>query len=119
MLEKIDEDLKAKTCSDIETYFSVALYWDNQGANYPKYIVKLIRRLSNNIVQDYCLIRLLDFYYRKTKPNTPTESLCLDMLTELKLKHEKLPKRLAERVRKSIKEGKQKFINMNRVIPLK
>lgn len=119
ILEKIGQDLKNKKCSDVEAYFSVGLYWDSLGNNYPKYITKLIRRLSNNIVQDYCLIKLLDFYYRKTKPDTQEEIIIINILTELVLKNEKLPKRLTERVRKSIKDGKEKFMNLNKFIPLK
>lgn len=117
ILNKINQDLNNKKCSDIETYFSVGLYWDCQGADYPKYITKLIRRLSNNIVQDYCLFKLLDFYFRKTKSDTREEEVYLDMLTELKLKQERLPKKLAERVRKSLKNGKEKFLNQNKIIP--
>ncbi len=117
MLDKINHDLIDKKCSDVETYFSVGLYWDSQGSDYPKYITKLIRRLSNNIVQDYCLIKLLDFYFRKTKPDTPEERIYLDMLTELKLKHEGLPKKLTERVRITIRQGKEKFLNQNKIIP--
>src|SRR5659263_767040 len=75
MLEKIQKDLKNKNCSDVEAYFSVALYWDSQGVNASKYMSKLIRRLSNNVVQDYCTIKLLDYYYRKTKVNTIEEEL--------------------------------------------
>lgn len=119
ILEKIKQDNQNKTCSDIEAYFSVGLYWDSRGKDYPKYITKLVRRLSNNIVQDYCLIKLLDFYYRKTKPDTEEEIAIINILTELILKNEKLPKRLTERVRKSIKEGKENFLNLNRFIPLK
>lgn len=117
ILEKITQDFRNKKCSDIESYFSVGLYWDIQGADYPKYITKLIRRLSNNIVQDYCLIKLVDDYYRKTKPNTPKEEVYLEMLTELKLKHERLPKKLNERVRKTLKKGKERFLNQNKIIP--
>ena len=117
MLGKINQDLNNKKCSDIETYFSVSLYWDSQGTDHPKYITKLIRRLSNNIVQDYCLIKLLDFYYRKTKPDTREEDIYLDMLTELKLKHENLPKKLTEHIRQSLIKGKEKFLNQNKIIP--
>jgi len=117
MLDKINHDLIDKKCSDIETYFSVGLYWDSQGSDYPKYITKLIRRLSNNVVQDYCLIKLLDSYFRKTKSDTPEERIYLDMLTELKLKHEGLPKKLTERVRITIRQGKEKFLNQNKIIP--
>lgn len=117
ILNKINHDLNNKKCSDIEVFMSVSLYWDSLGTDYPKYISKLIRRLSNNVVQDYVLIKLLDSYYRKTKPNTREEDKYLDMLTELKLKHEKLPKKLTESVRRSIKNAKEKFINQNKLKP--
>ena len=79
MLNKINQDFSNRKCSDVETFMSVGLYWDSQGTDYPKYITKLIRRLSNNIVQDYALIKLLDFYFRKTKPGTREEEKYLDM----------------------------------------
>ena len=43
----------------------------------------------------------------------------IDLLTELILKNEKLPKRLTERIRKSIKEGKERFLSTNKIVPLK
>ena len=118
-LDKIKQDNKNNKCSNIEAYFSVCLYWDSQGDDFQKHITKLIRQLSNNIVQDYFLIRLIDYYYRKTKPDSVEEIIFIDILTELILKNEKLPKRLTDRVRKSVKAGKEKFLNLNKYIPIK
>ncbi len=119
MQAKINNDFNSKTCSNIEAYFSVCLYWDSLGDEYLKYLAKLIKRLSNNVVQDYFLIRLLDHYYRKTKSNSKEEADFIDLLTVLTLKNEKLPKRLTEQVRKRIRQRKDKFIKKNTIIPLK
>lgn len=106
---KIQSDSYNSNCSDVEKYFSVALYWDCQGKDKFKPFKSLIKQLGNNIVQDYCLYKLLDYFYRKTAPNTQTEDECIELLTRLKLKTEKLPQRVKGEIMLSLKESKKKF----------
>jgi predicted MPP superfamily phosphohydrolase len=109
MKDKIQQDNKDKKCSDIEKYFSVGLYWDNQGKDKFKPFKELIRGLSNNIVQDYCTYKLIDYFYRKTAPDSQEEQLCIELLSRLKLKTEKLPQRLKGNIMLDFKERKRKY----------
>lgn len=108
---KIHHDFTNKECSDVEKYFSVALYWDCQGKDKFKSFKELIKQLSNNVVQDYCLCKLLDYFYRRTSPNSQEEEQCVEVLSRLKLKTEKFPQRLKGQIILSLKEGKKKFLN--------
>jgi hypothetical protein len=107
--EKITKDMSDKNCSDIERYFSVGLYWDNNGKEKDKPFKQLISKLSNNIVQDYCLFKLLDYFYRKTSPESDEEKNIIELLSRLKLKHEKLPKRLKGQIMLALKSDKKKY----------
>ncbi len=111
ILEKIKEDQQDKSLSgsDIESFLSVALYSDIQGKNYPKYFKTLIKSLKNNIVKDYLFYKLIGYYYKRTKPGSPLEDIYLDLLAELRIKTQKLPRRLKERVIKTIEDGKKTF----------
>ncbi|HQB22437.1 MAG TPA: metallophosphoesterase [Bacteroidales bacterium] len=109
MNDKIQQDKTDKKCSDIEKYFSVGLYWDNQGKDKFKPFKELIKSLSNNIAQDYCTYKLMDYFYRKTAPNSQEEQLCIELLSRLKLKTEKLPQRLKGNIMLEFKERKRKF----------
>jgi len=108
MKDKIQQDKQNNKCSDIEKYFSVGLYWDNQGKDKFKLFKELIRNLSNNIVQDYCTYKLMDYFYRKTTPDSPEEQLCIELLSRLKLKTDKLPQRLKGEIMLNLKEQKRK-----------
>lgn len=74
--------------------FSVALYWDCQRKDNFKPFKNLIKQLSNNVVQDYSAIKLLSYFYLKTAPDSQQEEQCIELLSRLKLKTEKLPQRL-------------------------
>jgi len=108
MKDKIQQDKQNNKCSDIEKYFSVGLYWNNQGKDKFKLFKELIRNLSNNIVQDYCTYKLMDYFYRKTTPDSPEEQLCIELLSRLKLKTDKLPQRLKGEIMLNLKEQKRK-----------
>jgi hypothetical protein len=109
ILDKIKEDQlnKSLSDSDIESFLSVALYSDIQGRNFPKYFKSLIKRLNNNIVRDYSFYKLIQYYYKRTKPGSPMEDIYLDLLAELKIKSQRLPRRLKERVIKTLEDGKK------------
>ncbi|MDR1896939.1 MAG: metallophosphoesterase [Prevotellaceae bacterium] len=109
MASKIEKDNHDKTCSDVEKYFSVGLYWDSQGKDKFKPFKELIKTLSNNIVQDYCMYKLYDYFYRKTKPDSPEAEQCIELLTRLKLKTEKLHKRLTGSIMLEFKGRKKKI----------
>ena len=110
MAEKIQKDISDKNCSDVERYFSVGLYWDCQGKDKYKPFKQLISKLSNNIVQDYCLFKLLEYFYLKVTPDSLEEENIIELISRLKLKHEKLPKQLKGKIMLSLKEKKRKLI---------
>jgi len=111
ILDKIIKDMRNDKCSDIEAYLSVALYSDEQGKDFPKYFKKLIKRLKNNIVRDYCNSKLTHYFYRRTKTGSPNEEIYIDLLSELRIRSQKLSRKITEQVRKSISEGKKYFIS--------
>lgn len=109
ILQKVKEDLKSESVSDLETFFSVFLYADIQGNDYPKYLKEFIKKLKKNIVRDYALIKLVDYYYRRTRPDTQNEKIYLDLISDLRIKTLKLPQRMKAKVIKKIKESKKLF----------
>lgn len=114
ILQKIKHDITNSKCSNIEAYLSIALYEDMSGNESDKYFKKLIRRLSNNIVRDYCQKKLTYLLYTRTKKGSVKEDTYLDLLTELKIRSQKISRRLTEQVRKSIIDGKKLFISKNK-----
>ena len=111
ILDKIKRDIKNDKCSDVESYLSVALYADEHGRDFPKYFKKLIKRLSNNVVRDYCESKLTHYFYRRTKEGSSNEDVYIDLLTELRIRSQKLPRKITETVRKTISDGKKYFIS--------
>jgi hypothetical protein len=109
ILEKLKEDLASKTSSDIQTFLSVALYSDIEGKDFPKYLKALIKKIGKNAVRDFSFLKLLDYYYRRTRPGSSNEKIYLDLLAELKIKTKKLPFRLKDKVIKALEEGKKAF----------
>jgi len=111
VLDKIKEDKQGVsiTDSDIEAFLSVALYSDIQGRDYPKHFKSLIKRLGGNIVRDYSFYKLIDYYYKRTKPGSPNEETYLDLLAELRIRSQKLPRRMKERVIKTLRDGRKAF----------
>lgn len=110
VLEKIKHDnLKSNGVSDVESYLSIGMYSDIHATDFPKYLKSFIKRVKNNIVRDYCFYKLLDYYYRKTKPGSANEEIYLDILTELRIRAQGLPKRLKERVMKTFEDSKKTF----------
>ncbi len=106
----IDRNNKSFTNSDIESFLSVALYSDIQGHGFEKYLKSLVKRIRNNPTQDYLLSKLLDYYYRRTRPGSSNEDMYLDILADLRIKSQKLPRRVKEKVIKALEEGKRVFI---------
>jgi hypothetical protein len=92
---------------------SVALYSDIQGRDYPKYLKNLIKGLKNNIVRDYTYVKLINYYYKRTRPGSPNELTYIDLLAELKIRSQKGVKRMKESIIKAIEDGKRKYLSSN------
>ena len=106
----IDKKNKSITNSDIESFLSVALYSDIQGHEFEKQLKYLVKKIKNNPTQDYLFLKILDYYYRRTRIGSPNEEMYLSLLADLKIKSYKFPKRLKEKVKDALKEGKKLFI---------
>ncbi len=112
VLEKIKEGLKNSSVSDTEIFLSIAFYADIEGNDFPKYLKALIKRVGKNSVRDYLFMKLLDFYYRRTRPGSTNEKMYLDLITELKMRTKKLPHRLKEKVMKAIEDAKKDYLKI-------
>ncbi|MBI9042778.1 metallophosphoesterase [Lutibacter sp.] len=112
ILSKIESDSKGNsfTKSDLESFFSVALYADIQGRDYPKYYKNLIKKLKNTPVRDYALYKLIYYYYRRTRDGSPNEELYLDMISDLKMKELNMPNKMKQKVINSYKTAKKNIL---------
>lgn len=113
ILEKIKADEQNRSITNMEAYMSVALYSDIQGRDYPKYLKNLIKGLKNNIVRDYTYVKLINYYYKRTRPGSPNELTYIDLLAELKIRSQKGVKRMKESIIKAIEDGKRKYLSSN------
>lgn len=109
ILEKIKGDLLSDSVSDLETFFSIALYSDVQGNEFDKYLKKFVKKLKKNVVRDYMLIKLVNYYYRRTRPNSLNENIYLDLISDLRIKTQKLPQKMKSIIMKSIQKSKLAF----------
>ena len=94
----------------IEAFLSVMLYADIEGQDFPKKLKRFIKTLKSNLVRDFCTVKIIDFYYRRTRPESPNEELYLDMLATLRIRSQHLPARMRDTVVKNLKEGKASFL---------
>lgn len=112
ILSKIKNDsLKLNyTESDLEAFFSVAMYADIKGKDFPTHLKNLIKRVKNNPVRDYLYYKLIHYYYSRTSIGSENEEIYIDLLTELKMRTQNLPSRMKDKVKKEIIKSKQKFL---------
>jgi hypothetical protein len=113
--EKIRKDFSSiKPTSNIEAFMSVALYADIQGSGFEKFFLKLIKQLKtnvdNHIVANFCLYKLVDYYYRRTRKGSDNELMYLDLIAELRIKTQKLPRKMKEKIIKAFTDSKFKFL---------
>ena len=97
---KICDDSKSTT--DIEKFLSVFLYSDIKGQNYPKYLKIFVKAVKNNVVMDYCLYKLTQYLFVRSKAGSENEKIFLDILSTLKIKTEGLPKRMKDKIIKAL-----------------
>ena len=95
--------------SDVEKFLSVALYSDIYGNDFDKYLRKFIKSVNTVPTQNYLLFKLTEYLYRRSKPDSDNEILYLDLISDLQIRSQKLPKRLKETIIKDYKEKKKKF----------
>jgi predicted MPP superfamily phosphohydrolase len=101
---------KSHTGSEIEHFYSVGLYADIEGPDFPKYLKRFIRGLKSNLVRDFMMIKLLEYYYRRTRPGGSNEVIYLDLLSGLRLRSLGLPARMRGNIIKNLKDSKATFL---------
>lgn len=115
IINKINNDNR-KSISEIEKYLSVLLYSDINGGEFEVYLRKFIKSVKSTVVQDYLLFKLTEYLYRRSKPNGKNEELYLDLISELRIRSQKLSRRLKDSIIKDLKASKSKmsrFIGLN------
>ena len=111
VMDKIKEDRsgKSNTKSELESYFSVALYADIQGANFDKVLKGYIKNVHSISVKNYLYYKLRTYYFKRTKPGSDNEAFYLDLIAKLKISTQNLSSRLKSQIVSSLKETKKKL----------
>ena len=110
ILDKIEKDKqKNRNVSDIEKFLSVFLYSDIQGPAFPNHLKTFIKGIKNRLTRDHSLIKIIGYYYFRTKPNSDTEIIYLNLIADLKVKVQGLPIKLKSRFIQWFKKGKKKM----------
>lgn len=117
VLDKINQDYKgnSNTNSEIEKYLSVALFSDIQGDKFDKHLKRLVKSSNTVPVQNYLLFKLTEYLYKRSKEGSENEEMYLDLISDLKIRSQKLPKRFKDQIVKSLIENKKKVIKYTRL----
>jgi hypothetical protein len=101
---KIQKDLNSKNIPNLEAFLSIFLYSDLKSEGFPEHIYKFIKGLKTNkrnfISSDFTLIKLLNYFYKRTRKGSDNEDLYLDLLAELKIRTKDQPRKLKEQIKK-------------------
>ena len=68
-----------------------------------------MKRVGKNIVRDFTYFKLINYYYRRTRPGSDNEKMYLDLLVDLKMKTKHWSNRLRHDVARMIENGKKSF----------
>jgi hypothetical protein len=117
ILDKIKNDSvgKSSTKTEIERFLSIALYADIQGEEFDVYLRKLVKSTKTIPVQNYLLFKLTEYLHKRSKAGSTNELLYLDLISDLKIRCQKLPKQVKERIMKDLLEKKNqvtKFLKL-------
>lgn len=117
ILDKIEKDNRrmSNTNSEIEKYLSVALFSDIQGEKFDMHLKKLVKSANTTPVQNYLLFKLTDYLYKRSKEGSENEEMYLDLISDLKIKSQKLPKRLKGQIIKNLIDNKKKITKYMRL----
>ena len=118
ILDKIKNDSvgKSSTKTEIERFLSIALYADIQGEKFDVYLRKLVKSTKTIPVQNYLLFKLTEYLHKRSKAGSTNELLYLDLISDLKIRCQKLPKQVKERIMKDLLEKKNqvtKFLKLD------
>lgn len=111
ILDKITKDSRgiSNTNSEIEKYLSVTLFSDIQGDSFDKHLKRLVKTTNTVPVQNYLLYKLTEYLYKRSKEGSENEEMYLDLISDLQIRSQKLPKRLKQQIVKNLIENKKKI----------
>lgn len=111
ILDKINNDSagKSNTKTEIERFLSITLYSDIQGQGFDIYLRKLVKSAKTIPVQNYLLFKLTEYLHKRSKDGSANEQLYLDLISDLKIRSQKLPKQVKERLMKDLLEKKNQM----------
>lgn len=111
IIEKIKNDSvgKSNTKTEIERFLSIALYADIQGQDFDIYLRKLVKSTKTIPVQNYLLFKLTEYLNKRSKEGSANEKLYLDLIADLKIRCQKLPKQVKERIIKDLLDKKSQI----------
>lgn len=117
ILDKINKDKKGRSNSnsEIEKYLSVALFSDIQGDNFDKHLKLLVKSTNTVPVQNYLLYKLTEYLYKRSREGSENEEMYLDLISDLKIRSQKLPKRFKDQIIKNLIENKKKMTKYMRL----
>ena len=107
---KKDKSGNSNTNTETEEYLSVTLYSDIYGNNFDKYLREFVKSVNTVPVQNYLLYKLTEYLYKRSKSGTENEELYLDLISDLKIRSQKLPKRFKDRIVKDLVDGRKRMI---------
>lgn len=106
---KIEQDRTNKSVSDIEKYFSLAMLWDSTGVENEKEILRFIKRVGNNCVQDYLLNKIYYRFKNLVSVGSEEEQKCISLLADLQVKNKALPLIAKGKIIKDIQKHRQRY----------
>lgn len=113
VLDKINRD-RIERKSEIESFFSVTLYSDIQGKNFPKTLKSFVKRIDKKkITIDYLFRKVIDYYYSRTKVGSANEAMYLELLSYIKMKHESLPNKVKKQLKNAFQDKKSRWLEQD------
>jgi len=111
ILDKIKSDSAgySNTKTEIERFLSIALYADIQGKDFDVYLRRLVKSAKTIPVQNYLLFKLTEYLHKRSKDGSTNEELYLDLISDLKIRSQKLPKQVKDRIKKDLLERKKQI----------
>lgn len=108
ILTKIKKDINgnSNSNSEIEKFLSVTLYSDVFGQDFDIYLREFVKSVKTIPVQNYLFYKLMGYLYKRSKKDSNNEKMYLDLIADLQIRSQKLPKRLKLSFIKNLKDKK-------------
>lgn len=87
---KFEDDMK-RNCSDIERFMTAGILWDSINLGSFEEMLRLIKKVKNNVVKDYIFAKLLHHYNTRVVSGSEEEKQYIKLFTALEAKDKFLP----------------------------